>query len=142
MQRRTGTEYMRKIDYVFYHEDEIRNAVLDAREGPRAQTGRSGNHVGDPTASRAIRNCTPLKSVRVNGAHLEWPEHWLRVVDSVYSWCNGDRLIVARDRYGGVDYADTCAKLCITKSVYYYLLDDVKHFAAVCAAQLGLIKVC
>lgn len=142
MQRITGNGYMRKIDFVFYHEHEIRAAVLDAREGANVQSGRGGGQVGDPTASRALKNITPLLSVRVRGDKLEWPEHWLKVVDATYAWCDGDRLIVAKDRYGGVDYSDTCAKICISAKTYYNLLRDVRQYAALCAAQLGVIKVC
>ena len=114
MQRMTGNGYMRKIDFVFYNEDAIRQAVLDAREGAGAQAGRGGGQVGDPTAARAMRNMTPLLSVRIRGDKLEWPEHWLKVVESTYSWCDGDRFIVAKDRYNNVDYADTCAKMCFS----------------------------
>lgn len=145
MQRRTGTAYMRKIDFVFYHEREIRAAVLDAREAREdagKQSARNKNHIGDPTAAKAIRNVTPLRSVRIHGMHLEWPEHWLKVVDVVYAWCTGARLIVAKDRYHGEDYRRTCAKLCISSKTYYNLLNEVRQHAALCAVQLGVIKVC
>ena len=142
MQRMTGNGDMRKIDFVFYHENEIRAAVLDAREGANVQSGRGGGQVGDPTASRALKNMTPLLSVRVRGDKLDWPEHWLKVVDATYAWCDGDRMIVAHDRYHNVSYADTCAKLNITKSGYYRIVKEVRHYAELCAVQLGLIKVC
>lgn len=142
MQRRTGTEYMRKIEFVFYHEREIREAILDAREGASAQSVRNKNKISNPTAAKALRNITPLRSVRVCGAPLEWPEHWMQVVDAVYSWCTGDLLVVARDRYSGVDYADTCVKLSISTKTYYNLLTCVRQHAALCAVQLGVIKVC
>lgn len=142
MQRRTGTEYMRKIDFVFYNERAIREAVLDAREGAGKSAARNKNHIGDPTAAKAIRNVTPLRSVRVRGMHLEWPEHWLKVVDAVYAWCIGDRQVVAEDRYHGVDYADTCVKLSISTKTYYNILNEVRQRAALCAVQLGVIKVC
>ncbi len=143
MQRRTGTEYVKKIDFVFYHEHEIRAAVRDARAGSKPQGGiRGKNHISNPTEAQAIRNVSPLRSVRVRGESLEWPEDWLRVVDAVYGWCTGDRLIVAHDRYHNVDYADTCAKMCISSKTYYNFLNDVRQRAALCAVQLGLIKVC
>jgi hypothetical protein len=133
---------MRKIDFVFYNERAIREAVLDAREGAGKSAARNKNHIGDPTAAKAIRNVTPLRSVRVRGMHLEWPEHWLKVVDAVYAWCTGDRQVVAADRYHGVDYADTCVKLSISTKTYYNILNEVRQRAALCAVQLGVIKVC
>ncbi len=141
MQRKTGNGYIRKIDFVFYNEKQIREAVLDARNKPH-MPGQNGSGIGDPTASAAIRNVTPIRKVNVKGELLEWPEDWLRVVDATYAWCDNDRLIVARDRYNGVDYRLTCAKIIIGKSQYFRLLDDARNYAALCAAQLGLIKVC
>ncbi len=144
MQRRTGTEYVRKIDFVFYHEAEIRDAVLDAREGNAPPPGgaRSKNHISNPTEAKALRNLSPLRNVRVRGEYLEWPEDWLRVIDAVYAWCDGDHLIVARDRYSNEDYRQTCAKLNISGTTYYSLLNEVRQRAALCAVQFGVIKVC
>ncbi len=141
MQRKRTEGYVRKIEFVFYNEKLIREAVLDARNRPR-QLGRNGSGIGDPTGSQAIRNVTPLRSVTVKGELLGRPEDWLRVVDATYVWCDKDRLIVARDRYNGVDYRLTCAKLSISGKTYYNFLNDVRAYASLCAAQLGLIKVC
>ena len=141
MQRRTGNGYIRKIDFVFYNEKKIREAVLDARNMPRSP-GKNGSAIGDPTASIAIRNLSPLRKVTIQEEELEWPEAWLRVVDETYLRCNHDQMIVARDRYAGVDYRQTCTKLSISDATRRRLLDRVRQFASVCAAQLGLIKVC
>jgi len=139
--RRTGQGYIRVIDFVFYNEKQIRLAVLATREDV-PYVGKNGSGVGDPTASKAIRNATPLRSVMVGGEKLGWPEDWLRVIDATYSWCDNDRLIVAKDRYTGVDYRETCAKMSISEKTYYNFLGDIRVYASLCAAQLGLIKVC
>ena len=62
--------YYRKIDFVFYNEQAIRDAIEDAREGARPRTERNGSGVGDPTASTAIRNITPLISVKLGDGSL------------------------------------------------------------------------
>ena len=139
-QRRTGSEHIRKIEFVFYNERAIREAVAEARAGGCAPKGRNGSGVSDPTASAAIRNVTPLKSVKVRGEQLEQPEAWLRVVDAVYAWCDQDRLAVAKDRYSGIDYRETCANLSISDTTRRAMLQDVRHFASLCAVQMGLIK--
>ena len=141
-QRQTGNGYFRKIDFVFYHADEIRRAVDAARNDSGGSKAARGGGIGDPTAAAAMRNVTPLRFVEVGGARLEWPDDWLRVIDSTFAWCDRDRFIVARDRYSGVDYRLTCAKLSISERSYYYMINDVRQFAAMCAAQLGVIKVC
>ena len=140
MQRKTGSGYIRLIDSIFYREKKIREAVLDARNDTGKPTGRSGSMPGDPTASAAMRNITPLRSIIVDGEPLEWPEDWLRVIDATYAWCDNDRFIVAKGRYGGEDYRQTCAKLCIGTTTFFKMLDDVRQHAALCATQLGLIK--
>ena len=131
---------MRKIEFVFYNEEKIRAAVLNARNLPRVP-GKNGSQVGDPTASQAIRNITPLRRVSINEECLEWPEAWLEVVDATYAWCDYDRLIVAKDRYSGVDYWETCAKLSISHGTYFRMMVDIRHYASLCAAQAGLIRI-
>lgn len=136
---RTGKGYIRKLEFVFHNEKAIREAVLDARNH-HEKAGKNGSGIGDPTASQAIRNITPLRSVRIRDENLEWPEDWLRVVDATYAWCDMDRLVVAKDRYAGVDYKRTCAKLNISGPTYFNLLRDIRTHAAFCAANLQLIR--
>ncbi len=143
MQRRTGTNYVKKIDFVFYHEHEIREAVRDARAGSKPQGGfRGKNHISNPTEAQAIRNVSPLKQAKVCGEYLAWPEKWLEVIDAVYLWCDDNHRSVARDRYSKKDYRQTCDRLHISDKTYYNLLNEVRQYAAVCAAQFGVIAVC
>ena len=143
MQRRTGTEYVKKIDFVFYHEHDIREAVRDARAGSRPQEGLRGkNHISNPTEAQAIRNVSPIRRVKVCGEYLVWPERWLEVVDAVYLWCDETHRNVARDRYSKKDYRRTCMRLCISRTQYYRMLNNVRRRAALCAVQLGVVKVC
>ena len=140
MQRRRADGYVRKIEFVFYNEEKIRAAIMDARNLPRIP-GDGGSQIGDPTASQAIRNATPLQKVRIDGECLECPEAWLAVVEATYKWCDHDRLIVARDRYSGIDYRETCAKLSISDATRRRLLADIRHYASLYAVQAGLIRI-
>ena len=140
-QRQTGKGYIKKIDFVFYHEKDLRDAVNEFKLGTKSQ-GKNGSGIGDPTATQAMRNMMPLRYANIDGDMLEWPESWVRVIDATYGWCNNDQYIVAKDRYSGVDYRVSCAKLSISEKRYYLILDDVRHRASLCAVQYGLIKVC
>lgn len=140
-QRQTKTWYIKKVDFVFYREKDIRDAVEEFRHGGKKQA-EGGGGIGDPTAAQALRNVIPLRCANINGHMLEWPESWLQVIDATYGWCNQDRLIVAKDRYNDVDYRVTCAKLSIAQPQYYKLLRSVRNRAVLCAVQYGLIKVC
>ena len=72
---------------------------------------------------------------------MEWPEHWLKVIDATKLWADGDRMCVLSDFYACVPWQLTAAKLTVSRGKYYDLLDEVHHYAALCAVQLGLIKI-
>ena len=141
--------YMREIDFIFYHEAEIREAVQQARlSSSRAGlvcVSSNSSNISDPTALRAVRNLTRLKSVVIkSGVLIEHPEQWLEVIDKTYIYCAKQkdcRLEVAKRRYSGEDYQKTLRDLHLSNSTFRRLLELVKIYAALQAVQLGLIKV-
>lgn len=147
-QSRGSEAYMRKIDFIFYREKEIREAVYQARLNMTVGgTLRLINSTGipDPTATQAVRNLTPLKFVTLSeGEIIEYPERWLEVIDKTYKYCSTQkdcRLEVARRRYQSEDYRKTCRELNISDTARRRLLELVKIYAALQAVQLGLIQV-
>lgn len=145
MQRqREKRPYMRKIDFVFYNERAIRAAVLDARNDTREVSPRNGSGLPDPTAYEAITNLTPIPAVEISGQLLEHPERWLTVVDKTYAWCQRQSDVhyeIARRRYNGEDYRKTCRELAISTNVLFPLMERVRMYAALQAAQFQLIFV-
>ena len=147
-QSRGRETYMRKIDFIFYREKEIREAVNQARLNmTTGGTLRLINATGipDPTATQAVRNLTPLKTVVISGGEtIEYPESWLEVIDKTYKYCEMQkdcRLEVARRRYRSEDYRKTCRELNIADTTRRRLLELVQIYAALQAVQLGLIQV-
>ena len=147
-QRKSRDTYFAKIDFIFYHEKEIREAVLQARlDSGGIGTIRivNGNGTPDPTARQAIKNLTPLPSVLIHGGHtVKQPEYWLIVIDKTYSWCKRQkdcRYEVATRRYNNEDYRKTCNELNISNSTRRRLFELVQIYAALQAVQLGLIQV-
>lgn len=147
-QSQTREEYMRKIDFIFYREKEIREAVIQARltmtaNGSLRKVSASG--VPDPTAIQAIRNLMLIKYVVItDGEIVEYPERWLEVIEKTYRYSakqNDCRAEVAMRRYKREDYRKTCADLNISDSTRRRLLELVKIYAALQAVQLGLIQV-
>ena len=147
-QSQTREEYMHKIDFIFYREKEIREAVIQARltmtaNGSLRKVSTSG--VPDPTAMQAIRNLMPIKYVVItDGEIVEYPERWLEVIEKTYRYSakqNDCRAEVAMRRYKREDYRKTCADLNISDSTRRRLLELVKIYAALQAVQLGLIQV-
>ena len=145
MARLCGTEIIRQIDFVFFAEKEIRAAVIDARNRPSGgTTGGSNGHafISDPTAMTAMRNTAELKSIVLRSERkVSYPERWLAVIERTYCACDDIKKQVAKRHYQGEHYGRTCRELAITQSTYSYLLNDVRHFAVMCAIQMGLIRV-
>lgn len=148
-QSRAHDFYMRKVDFIFYREKEIREAVLRARSTSGISVGTmkliNTGGTSDPTAMKAVNNVTPLKSVTLNsGEKIIYPESWIEVIDKTYNYCamqKDCRLEVAKRRYRREDYRKTCAELNISDSTRRRLLELVKIYAALQAVQFGLIQV-
>lgn len=117
MQRQTSKGYVRKIDFVFYSEQKIRQAV-------------------------AAAGCeSPLQKVAVCGGWLEWPESWLKVIDIERNkWSKDVHGEVLERRYKGEDSKKTCRELSISDSTRRKYLEDIRQHASLVATQLGLIK--
>ena len=147
-QSRTREAYMRKIDFMFYREKEIREAVEKARLSEHL-TGtlrmvRSGG-IPDPTALQATKNLTPLRFVTISdGEVIDFPERWLEVIEKTYNYCARQkdcRFEVAKRRYKAEDYRKTCRELNISNVTRCRLMELVRIYAALQAVQLGLIQV-
>ena len=127
--RRQNQPYIRKIEFVFYNEDEIRAAVFEARNEPAfVPIIRNASGLSDPTAKEAIINLTPLPTVKVKGTELELPEKWLLVIDKTYAWAKKQGEVkyeVARRRYNGEDYRKTCSELHISSNIHYRIVELV-----------------
>ena len=139
--------WIRKVDFVFYNEKEVRLAVMEARNSgkPLCEVpSRNASGVSDPTARDAMYNLTPLPVIEINGQDLRLPERWLIVIDKTYAWAKSQSDVhyeVARRRYNGEDYRKTARELHVTTPSVYKMMDNIKTYAALQAAQLNLIYV-
>lgn len=145
MQRqRQENSYIRKIEFAFYNEAEIRAAIEEARLDSSPPEIRNGSGISDPTASAVIKKLSPVQSVTIHGVELKRPESWLFVIDKTYAWCRrqGTRHYeIARARYSGGYFRPICAKLAISETQFYMTLERIRIYAALQAAQLNLIYV-
>jgi hypothetical protein len=140
--RKAAKQYFKTIDFILFNEKRIRDAVYAARNDiQRCEVHGSG--VGNPTESAAIQNIMPLRSVKVGTSYLGWPEEWLRVVDATRLYCSNDMdmTIVLSDYYGAKEgYSRVCAKLSISANTLSRLKNEIRYQAALCAANLNLIR--
>lgn len=149
MQRQRPQEkYLRQIDFVFYHERELREAIVETRLGARTEgviKTKNSNRITNPTATQAVKNLSPLNAVNLrNGEIVKYPERWIIVIDKTYEWCRkqkGQFLEIAKRRYAREDYRKTCRELSITHPTISNTMRLVRMYAALQAVQQGLIEV-
>lgn len=143
-QKRDDRPYIKKIEFAFFNEKEIRLSILDARGATMTPELRNGSGLPDPTAREAICNLSPIPMIRVKGIDLKFPESWMLVVDKTYNWCKrqGEEYYEAtRLKYKNEFYVKICSKLDITISRFYEIIERARIYAALQAAQMNLIHV-
>lgn len=145
------------IEFVFYHEKEIKQAVFERREDgclPKTGGGGSGHcRVSDPTAQNAIRKALEVPAViieygaktcgRRNSITLRHPEKWLKVIQYTRDYFNGTASgALFKMRYSEcLTREEIICKIKIRKSQYHAMIANVMRFAEGAATGLGLIVV-
>ena len=144
------------IEFVFYHEQDIKRAVFEKREdGCLPKTGGSGSghcRVSDPTAQNAIRKALEVPAViieygaktcgRRNSITLRHPEKWLQTVSGVKQILNGRPAgTLLRLRYkDNLTAREICEAMHVNRVRYYALKADILLAAEAYAAGLGLLN--
>lgn len=145
------------IEFVFYHENEIKRAVFEKREDgclPKTGGGGSGHcRVSDPTAQNAIRKALEVPAVMIeygaktygrrNSITLRHPEKWLKVVQYTREYFTGTASgALFKMRYSEcLTREEIICKIKIRKSQYHAMIANVMRFAEGAATGLGLIVV-
>lgn len=145
------------IEFVFYHEKEIKQAVFEKREdGCLPKTGGSGSghcFTNDRTAQEAIRRILDVPAVvieygaktcgRRNSITLRHPEKWLSVVHFTREYFNGTASgALFKMRYAEcLTRQEICENLKINKPRYFAMLGSVIKFAEGAAVGLGLLNI-
>lgn len=145
------------IEFVFYHEQDIKRAVFEKREDgclPKTGGGGSGHcRVSDPTAQNAIRKALEVPAVMIeygaktcgrrNSITLRHPEKWLKVVQYTREYFTGTASgALFKMRYSEcLTREEIICKIKIRKSQYHAMIANVMRFAEGAATGLGLIVV-
>lgn len=145
------------IEFVFYHEQDIKRAVFEKREDgclPKTGGGGSGHcRVSDPTAQNAIRKALEVPAVMIeygaktcgrrNSITLRHPEKWLKVIQYTRDYFNGTASgALFKMRYSEcLTREEIICKIKIRKSQYHAMIANVMRFAEGAATGLGLIVV-
>lgn len=145
------------IEFVFYHEQDIKRAVFEKREDgclPKTGGGGSGHcFTNDRTAQEAIRRILDVPAVMIeygaktcgrrNSITLRHPEKWLKVVQYTREYFNGTASgALFKMRYSDcLTREEIICKIKIRKSQYHAMIANVMRFAEGAATGLGLIVV-
>ena len=145
------------IEFVFYHEQDIKRAVFEKREDgclPKTGGGGSGHcFTNDRTAQEAIRRILDVPAVvieygaktcgRRNSITLRHPEKWLKVIQYTRDYFNGTASgALFKMRYSEcLTREEIICKIKIRKSQYHAMIANVMRFAEGAATGLGLIVV-
>ena len=137
--------FVKKIDFVFFNENKIRVAVYEERnDSHRKPEIKSGKVLLNPTERDALKNIIPLPQVSIGGSVLKLPELWINVIDKTYSWCRNKSEIffqAVRRKYNGEHYHKICSDYSISQPHFFNIIDKARMYAAMQAAQFGLIHV-
>ena len=144
------------IEFVFYHEQDIKRAVYEKREDgclPKTGGGNSGHcRVSDTTAQSAIRRVMEIPSVMIeygarvvgkrNTVTLRHPEKWLKLVAEVRNYFNGTNSgLLLKMRYtDNLTRQEICKELNISTNYYNAMRCNVIRFAEGYAVGIGLIN--
>lgn len=142
------------IEFCFAHRETILRIVTETKKDPgRGKTGGTAGTAkrSDPTCIKAMRNLEEVSCVEVpygaflNGKQdiftLHDPERWVKATDMTLAYFRGKlqaKLIVARYKEGR-SREDICTELCISRTTYHVLQNDVFCFATGVAAGLGIL---
>jgi len=141
-ERRRKSAY-RYIDKVIRHRAEIETTVDEARNTNNRDTVcKSANTISDPTASEAIKNIAPVKSVTLqNGLHIRQPEKWLEAINRLFDVLYPEEAKIINMVYGGYNAIKTSRECGVDISTIYRLKVECRHILTEIACQYGLITV-
>lgn len=149
MQRRAKNQSAGEIEYIFRHEREIREAVLEAKLGTARHidgvpSGKS--NISDPTYAAAIRLAEEVMCVILpDRTEIKKPERWLKVIGAVREWCKEDTIDNAifqavliqprkENRRAAREWRDIICSLLNIEPPFYYA-----RIRAICLYRDGVI---
>lgn len=131
----------KQIEWYLYNYYNIRREVAEAKEdiieaGNRelSEWGGGVSYRSDPTATKAIKLC---KKDIVNY------EKWLKVIEAVIKHYEGTEKgrLLQKKYFDELGEKHICKELYIERATYYNWRNEIVLYAALLAAQEGLIKV-
>jgi len=131
----------KRIEFYLYNYRELtveleqhKTNIIESGNRELIDFGQGVSYRSDPTANRAVKLC--------NENVLE-TERWSKVIDKVKSRFKGTlKGELIRFKYErGMSEIATCRELNIERSTYYAWRQEIVLYAALVAAQVGLIQV-
>jgi len=131
----------KKIEYYLYHYFQIRREVEQEKEdiiesGGRdiVEWGGGISYHSDPTASKAVRLTKP---------EIIEKEKWLKIIEKTIQHFESTEKgrLLQKKYFDELGEKHICEELYIERATYYNWRNEIVLYAALLAAQEGLIKV-
>lgn len=131
----------KKIEWYLYNYHNLRREVerekrdiIEAGGRDLAEWGGGISHHSDPTANRAIKLTSP---------ELLEKEKWLKVIEGTIQHFQGTEKgrLLQKKYFDELGERHICRELHIERATYYNWRNEIVLYAALLAAQEGLIKV-
>lgn len=144
-------QHLKRVERHFLQRKRIQSMVDDIKAERVARKGFTGGgghaFVSDPTAIVAIKNATPIRSIKLDMGVYEMtvfhPEAWLAVIAETYRLYDGQLAGKAmRERYEGDKSPDVIWGLMgINKPCYYRWREEFLTDATILATKKKLIEI-
>ncbi len=144
---RYGDSVFRTVRWHMYQYPEIKSAIFRARGDAKRKLKfvdgiRPRGIPSDPTATEAIQNLTPLKSVRTPRGIVPRPEAWIECIDSVrYNLDRDDGDLFKAIFVDGKRTESVCNKFLISRATLFKRKDRLVSLVAIAAAKIGLVEL-
>ncbi len=112
----------------------IKSDIIEGGNRELTEWGGGTPYVSDPTAIRGVRLCK---------TNIIEQEHWIRVIEqTMYKYAGTEKGRLMQLKYEReLSEREICSELHIERATYYNWRQDIVMYAALVAAQEGLIRV-
>ena len=131
----------KKIEYYFYNYFSLMRDVKEKREEILSSQGSSKDILKlEANISSQKTEITAVKAIKL--CELQEKEKWLCVIESVLKhYKNTEKLkLIEKKYFEELSEVQICTELNIERRTYYVWRNEIVLFAAIIAAQEGLLK--
>lgn len=131
----------KKIEYYLYNYNEIKKEIEQYKEDIALGGGREYGEVGGGQSYHS--DPTAIKAIKLASSKITEDEKWLKIVEQTMKKYKGTakEFLIKLKCEKSLGEVRICRELNIERATYYNWRNEIVTYAALIAAQEGLIKV-